>query len=48
MSCLSNSGPNKASKVRVSLAEQGVTKRSVAAESLIDTNRKRSMCVSCE
>lgn len=26
MSCLSNSGPNKASKVRVSLAEQGVTK----------------------
>lgn len=37
MSCLSKSGPNKASKVRVSLAEQGVTARCVAAESQIDT-----------
>lgn len=33
---MSKSGPNKASNVRVSLAEQAVTKSCVATESLID------------
>lgn len=47
MSCLSKSGPNKASKVRVSLAEQAVTKSRVAAESIIDAIETVACVVSC-